>query len=200
MYALLRPGTRRIERLLDKGSRRALSTPTDPLTAQPDARWNVDHYEVTVTPPAGAAPATVRSTAADIITDLAFFPEWMVVAKRGDTVLIGARVLGVVGVFANRILERRNESDDAHGSFAVGFTYATTQGHFAIGVETFLARRADASGPVVFTIDATSRPGEHLWKRVVAPVVLRPMQRHFGRDAPPRFARLLTERLSARTT
>jgi uncharacterized protein (UPF0548 family) len=138
----------------------------------------------------------VRAAAAGLVRSLEFFPTWMITLRRGDTVIVGARALGLLGIFADRVISERDEGDDARGAFAAGFTYATLEGHFETGVEAFLARRESEGAPVVFTIDAISRAAA-LWKKAGSRIYVRGLQRRFGRDATARFAELLAKRLSA---
>ena len=197
MYALFFPSPPRLERMFAEAAHLPLSTPEDPLAGADRAGWNVDHYEIRVAIPAGAQPARVRIAAAGIVHELAFLPRWMRAVRRGNTVVVAARAVGLYGVFCDRILSERAESDDARGSFAVGFTYATLAGHFETGIETFLASREAASAPVTFTIDAVSR-ADGLLKKAISLAVVRRLQRRFGLDATARFAELLGRALGER--
>jgi hypothetical protein len=196
MYSLLRPHEKKLSTLLEEARRLPYSTPLDPLRDEPDKRWNTDHYETTIEIPKEVSAERVRAVTAEIIRTLAFFPPWMIAVRKGDTVLVGARALGILGLFADRIYSERDEGDDAKGSFDIGFSYATLQGHFETGVEAFRAKRESGVSPVRFSIDAVSRVSGPI--KAVAGWVggVREIQRRFGRDTPACFAEVLRKRLS----
>ncbi len=194
MYRLRRPALPVLEELAAAARSWPLQTPQDPLRDAPGRAWNRDRYEVSVVLPAGAAADAVRRAAQETLTSLEFFPAWMVTHRRGDVAVVGARCLGLWGVFANRIIEERAEADDLRGRFDLRLTYATLAGHFETGVETFRVLREDAGAPVRFEIEAVSRVAGW-WKEAVARVAVRGLQRRFGRDATEGFARALRRRL-----
>ena len=196
MYTLLRPSDPTLATLLDEARRLPLSTPLDPLRDEPDKPWREDHYEATVDIPKEASAARVRGLTAEVMRTLAFFPPWMVVVRRGDTVLVGARSFGILGIFADRIVSEHDEGDDATGSFDIGFSYATLQGHFETGIEAFRAKRESGTSPVRFSIDAVSRVCGPLKAAVSWVGGVRQLQRRFGRDTSARFAEVLKRRLS----
>src|SRR5439155_125529 len=124
VYTLLSPSPKELEAMLAAAKCWPLSTPVDPLRDAPEQRWNQDRYEVQVEIPAEVTAARVFRAVAEIVRTLSFFPRWMVVARRGDTVIVGARVLGLLGIFADRVIAEHEEGEDASGNFDVGFTYA----------------------------------------------------------------------------
>lgn len=196
MYALARPSPERLEAIAAAAASWPLQTPLDPLREAPERAWHRDRYEIAVPVPAAAAPAEVRAATQRTLASLEFFPDWMIVARRGDVAVVAARCLGLWGVFANRVVEERAESDDARGTFDLRLGYATLAGHFETGVETFRARREGADFPVVFVIEAVSRV-DGWWKAVVARLASRRLQCRFGRDATAGFVRALAARMAA---
>lgn len=193
MYTLFPPGSSKIAALLDEADHLPFNTPLDPLRSDQGVHWDVDHYQISVAVSSGVPAAAVHSATAEIVRTLAFYPTWMLTVRRGRSVIVGARSLGVLGIFATRVVAEHDEGDDEAGGFDLGFTYATLAGHFETGVETFLARR-EGHGPVRFTIDAVSRPRGPLG-RLISWLVVRRLQRRFGSDATAGFQRTLLARL-----
>jgi uncharacterized protein (UPF0548 family) len=195
LYRLFLPDSTELLRFAKEARQRPLSTPKDPLREEPQSSWNEDHYRREIALPMRYSSSSVRQSIEQMLRECAFFPSWMVALRLDDIVVVGAKVFGVYGVFADRIIEEHSLGDEER--FDLGFTYATVQGHFETGIESFRATRSGALAPVVFEIHAVSRAANVL-KAALSIVVVRSLQRRFGRDTPLRFEEVLRQRLSAR--
>jgi uncharacterized protein (UPF0548 family) len=194
MYTPRKPSPQALARLAQRAKHAPLSTPRDPLKEQPQHEWDHDRYEVPVPIPEGSDPAAVRRRAGDIVLrELSFFPAWMLAHKHDDIVAVAAPLLGVWGVFADRIIDSYERAQDDIGVFDLGFTYATVQGHFETGIESFRASRMGKDAPVLFQVEAISRPTNPL-KWIISRAFVRGLQRRFGADVTENFRRLLRDK------
>lgn len=194
MYTLLTPSHAALARFAAASQEKPLSTPRDPLKEEPHHHWDHDRYEVPIVIPEEVTAARVRQAVGDILLrELCFFPRWMLTLRRGDIVVVGAQLLGIWGIFADRIIASREDYDDASGFFDIGFTYATVQGHFETGIESFRASRMGRDSPVLFQIEAVSRPSDPL-RWLISRAFVRDLQRKFGADTTNRFRHELTSR------
>ena len=88
-------------------------------------------------------------------------------------VVIAARLMGLWWINPCRVVYLINSVD------RFGFAYGTLKGHAEMGEEQFLVRSDRASGEVIYSILAFSRP-RHLLARIGYPIS-RAIQRRFGR-------------------
>lgn len=193
MYRLFSPSQDALFSFAKAAQHKPLSTPQDPLREEPERSWNEDHYRREITLSVRHTAPTVRQVSEEILRECAFFPTWMLAKRVEDIVVVGAKVFGVYGVFADRIIKEHYQGDE--DNFDLGFTYATVQGHFETGIESFRITRQSASAPVVFEIHAVSRADNPL-KEAISFVVVRNLQRRFGKDTPLRFEEVLLQRLA----
>ena len=191
LYALQKPTEAQLEALAKQAKSAPLSTPKNPLQEEPQHRWYQDNYRREI--PLSNRPEQAKASIEQMMRACDFFPAWMVAKRVDDVVIVGAKLLGVWGVFADRVIEEHSEGDD--GAFDIGFTYATVQGHFETGVESFRASRVSASAPILFEIQAISRATNPL-KQLLSEVFVRDLQKRFGRDTPLKFEEILRRRVA----
>jgi uncharacterized protein (UPF0548 family) len=173
-----------------------------------ESGWRVDRHraELPAEPPGpplpagtpgaswAAACALVRSYAfpdPDLITGL-FAPDGPV---SGRPMLLRARFLGFTFWFGVRVGDEIDETVETEAGPARdwGYGYATLAGHFEKGEITFRVRKEEATGRVLFLIDAVSRVD-----RIPNPFY-RAGFAIFGRRLQARFARTAIERMQALT-
>jgi hypothetical protein len=193
LYSLQRPTEALLQTLAIEAKTAPLSTPHRPLEEEPQHHWHQDQYRKDIIIPASIKPERVKAALSQMMLACDFFPSWMVAKRVGDIVIVGAKLLGVWGVFADRIIEEHNDGDTER--LDIGFTYATVQGHFETGVESFRATRATASSPVIFEIKAISRATNPL-KQALSEIFVRSLQKRFGHDTPLMFEAVLLRRIA----
>jgi uncharacterized protein (UPF0548 family) len=192
LYSLQKPTEAKLQALAKQLKAAPLSTPKNPLGEEPQHHWYQDQYRREIVLP--NKPERAKAAIEQMMLTCDFLPSWMVAKRVGDIVIVGATLLGVWGIFADRVIEEHSEGDAER--FDIGFTYATVQGHFETGVESFRATRASAAAPVVFEIKAISR-ASNPFKQILSEVFVRGLQKRFGHDAPLMFEKVLLQRISS---
>jgi uncharacterized protein (UPF0548 family) len=192
LYSLRKPTEAQLQALAKQLNAAPLSTTRNPLEEEPQHHWYQDQYRRELATP--NKPEKTKAAIEQMMLACDFFPSWMVVKRVGDIVIVGAKLLGVWGVFADRIIEEHNNGDAER--FDIGFTYATVQGHFETGVESFRATKTSATSPVILEIKAISR-ASNPFKQILSEVFVRGLQKRFGHDAPLMFEKVLLQRISS---
>ena len=177
--------------------------------------WRLDHHEAELVPeppgpplPADDARASF-AVACDLVRGYAFPDPSLITGifspddpVAGRPMLLRARFLGFTFWFEVRIGREIDEvrETDAGRVHVYGFDYATLEGHFEQGQITFEVRKAEATGEVVFHIDAFSKPDRirNPFYRIGFKLFGRRLQLKFARTALDRMQQFVRDELKAR--
>jgi hypothetical protein len=211
-----RPDWRRYQDRLDALREARYNLDLDERHAYTEAAgWHLDTHEAELTPePPGPPlpPDDARASfavARELIREYAFPDPTLVTgifspddALEGRPMLLRARFLGFTfwfGVRVSSAVDEVRETDDGP-LWVWGYGYATLEGHFEMGEITFTVRKEEATGRVLFHIDAVSKPDRigNPFYRIGFKIFGRRLQLRFARAACERMQRFVKEELEAR--
>ena len=173
--------------------------------------WNLDHHEIDLPweAPGPPVPGGSWETACELARSYAFPDPRLITGifspdepLSGRPMLLRARFLGFTFWFGVRLTEEVDTTrETSDGPVRVwGFGYYTLEGHFERGQITFEVQKHEASGRVMFHIDAYSQPDRirNPFYRIGFKLFGRRLQLRFARTALDRMQRLTAETLAAR--
>ena len=175
--------------------------------------WHLDHHEIDLPSEAPGPPVPGGSweVACELARDYAFPDPSLITGifspdepLAGRPMLLKARFLGFTFWLGVRLTDEVDTTRETPGGplRVWGFGYYTLEGHFERGQIAFEVQKEEATGRVMFHIDAYSQPDRirNPFYRIGFKLFGRRLQLRFARTALERMKRLTAETLAARAT